>query len=161
MPPHVDEGERHQCDETRQHEQQARDQTAPRTLQQPAHVGRELLCFGSRQQHAIVERVQETGFTDPALLVDEDAVHDRDLAGRATERQQADAHPGARGFGEGGRGDAQAPRRIARRRAARDFETGMSPRRRGRLRRLRRNAPRDARAYANAFRQFHSVAARS
>jgi hypothetical protein len=44
--------------------------------------------------------MQEALFADPAFFLDEDPVHDRDLAGRAAERQQPDARPRARGFDE-------------------------------------------------------------
>ena len=64
-------------------------------MQQPADVGRELLRLGPGQQHAVVERVQEARLADPALLVDEHAVHQRDLTGRAAEAEQADLRPGA------------------------------------------------------------------
>ena len=78
----------------------ASDQAAARSVEQPADVGRELLRFRTGQQHAIAQCVQETLFADPAFFIDQDAVHDGDLPGRAAKRQQADAQPGARGLGE-------------------------------------------------------------
>jgi hypothetical protein len=45
----------------------------------------ELLRLGARQEHAIVERVEETLFPDPLLLVDQDAMHHRNLSRRAAE----------------------------------------------------------------------------
>ena len=62
-------------------------------MHQPADIGRELLRLGAGQQHAVVQRVQEPALGDPALLVDEDAVHHRDLAGRPAEREHGDAQP--------------------------------------------------------------------
>src|SRR5205814_2876148 len=53
----------------------------------------ELLRFRARQQHAVVERVQEPLLTDPALVVDERALHHGDLAGGAAEGLQRDAEP--------------------------------------------------------------------
>ena len=100
LPEHVGDGQRHDREEARQHEQQSRDQAAADPVQQPADVGRELLRFGAGQQHAVTQRVQEPLFADPAFFLDQDAMHDGDLPGGAAERQQADAHPGARGFGE-------------------------------------------------------------
>jgi len=41
-------------------------------MHQPADIGGKLLRLGSRQQHAVIERVQEPVFGDPALLVDQD-----------------------------------------------------------------------------------------
>src|SRR5262249_8368892 len=48
----------------------------------------------ARQQHAIVERMQEPLFRNPALLLDQNAVHDRDLSGGASEAQAGDTKPG-------------------------------------------------------------------
>ena len=100
LPEHVGNGQRHDRDEAWQHEQQASDQAPARPVEQPADVSRELLRFGTGQQHAIAQCVQETLFADPAFFIDENAVHDGDLPGRAAKRQQADAHPGASGLGE-------------------------------------------------------------
>ena len=77
----------------RQHEQDAGDQSADRPVQQPAEIDGELLRLRSRQQHAVVERVQEARLVDPALLVDDDPVHQRDLAGGPAEAEQADLQP--------------------------------------------------------------------
>ncbi len=63
------------------------DQPAAGSVQQPPDVGRELLRFGARQQHAVAQCMQETLFADPALLVDQDAVHDGDLSGGAAKGQ--------------------------------------------------------------------------
>ena len=97
----VDPAERHDGDDARQHEQDARDQAAPGPVQQPADVDGELLRLGARQQHAVVERVQEPRLADPALLLDQDAVHDRDLARRAAEAEGGDPRPDAHRLAEG------------------------------------------------------------
>ena len=81
----VDDAERHDGDDAGQDEQHAGDDAAERAVHEPADVGGELLRLGARQEHAVVQRVQEAVLADPALLLDEDAVHDRDLAGRAAE----------------------------------------------------------------------------
>ena len=83
-----------------QHEQRAGDEPARGPVQQPADVDRELLRLGAGQQHAVVERVQEAALADPALLLDEDAVHHRDLAGRPAEAQRGDARPDPHRLGE-------------------------------------------------------------
>jgi hypothetical protein len=54
-------------------------------VQQPADIGRELLRLRPRQQHAVIERVKKTLLADPAFLVDQDAVHHRDLPGGSAE----------------------------------------------------------------------------
>ena len=97
----VDDAERQDREEARQHEQHPGDHPAARAVQQPAEVDRELLRLRPRQQHAEVERVQEPRLADPALLVDEDAVHHRDLPGRAAEGQRRDPQPDPHRLGEG------------------------------------------------------------
>src|SRR5947209_5892401 len=92
---YVDVAERQYGDETRQHEETASDQAAARLMEKPADIDCKLLRFRPRQQHAVVQCVQKSLLTDPALLVYEDAVHDGDLSGRATERQGGDARPDA------------------------------------------------------------------
>ena len=62
-------------------------------MHQPADIGRKLLRLGARQQHAIVEGMQEPLFRDPALLLDQNAVHDRDLSGGTAEAEACDAQP--------------------------------------------------------------------
>ena len=69
-------------------------------VQQPADIGRELLRLRSRQQHAVVQRMQEPAFGDPVLLLDQDAVHHRDLPGRAAEAEHGDPQPDPEGFAE-------------------------------------------------------------
>ena len=81
----IDPAQDHDGDDAGQDEQPAGHDAAEGAVHQPADVGGELLRLGPRQQHAVVERVQEAALRHPALLLDEDAVHDRDLAGRAAE----------------------------------------------------------------------------
>ncbi len=76
-----------------QDEQGPGHETADGPVQQPADVGGELLRLGPGQQHAVVEGVQESVFADPPLLVDQDAVHDRDLAGGPAEAERRDPNP--------------------------------------------------------------------
>src|SRR3546814_13608353 len=54
-----------------------------------------LLRFRAGQQHAIVERVEEPLLADPALLLDQDAMHHRYLARRSAEAEQRDPDPDA------------------------------------------------------------------
>ena len=97
----VEPAQRHDRDDAGQDEQPAGDEAAARAVQQPADIGGELLRLRAGQQHAVVERVQEAALGDPALLLDQDAVHDRDLAGRPAEAQERDAQPDAERLGEG------------------------------------------------------------
>lgn len=81
----VDVAEPHDGEDAGQDEQSSRHDAAAGPVQQPADVGRKLLGLGPRQQHAVVEGVQETPLGDPVLLLDQDAVHHRDLAGGAAQ----------------------------------------------------------------------------
>ena len=94
------QGQHHQ--RARHDEQDAGNEAAAHTMQQPADIGRELRCLGTGQQHAEIERVQETRLVDPFLFVDGHAVHQRDLSCRAAERQTADLEPDLEGFREAG-----------------------------------------------------------
>ena len=69
-----------------------------RAVHEPADVGGELLRLGAGQEHAVVQGMQEAVLADPALLLDDDAVHDRDLAGGAAEAEQRDAQPDPEGL---------------------------------------------------------------
>ena len=89
----VDPGQRDEDDERRQDEQAAGDEAAPRAVQQPADVGGELLRLGARQHHAVRERVQEAALADPAPLLDQRAMHDRDLAGGSAEADEPQLEP--------------------------------------------------------------------
>ena len=84
----------------RQNEQDAGDQPAGRSVQEPAEVSGELLRFRARQQHAVVESMQKPLLADPTLLVDQHPVHQRDLPGRAPEAEQANFRPDLRRFGK-------------------------------------------------------------
>ena len=79
----------------------AGDEPALRLVQEPADIDGKLLRLGAGEQHAVVERVQEPVLADPALLLDEDAVHDGDLPGRAAEGERGDARPHPHGVAEG------------------------------------------------------------
>lgn len=97
----VDPRQRHEHDERRQHEQRARDDPAGGPVHQPADVRRELLRFGSRQHHAVVQRVQEALLLDPAAALDQIVMHDRDLPRRPTKADKAEPQPIQEGGAEG------------------------------------------------------------
>ncbi len=82
----------------RQHEEKAGGKPAERAVQPPADIGGELHGLGPRQQHAEIQRMQEAVLGDPAPLLDEHAVHQRDLAGRSAEGQHADLRPDGEGL---------------------------------------------------------------
>ena len=90
---HIEDREAQDCEEAGQHEQRPRNHAAQDAVHPPADVGGELLCLGARQQHAVVEGVEETALVDPAMLIHQFAMHQRDLPGRPPERQDADAGP--------------------------------------------------------------------
>ena len=62
-------------------------------MHEPADIDGELLRLRSWQKMAVVQRVQEARFGNPSPLLDDDAVHDRDLSGRPAEAEQGDAQP--------------------------------------------------------------------
>ena len=62
-------------------------------MHKPADIGGKLLRLGAGQEHAVVERVQKPILRNPPLLLDQDAVHDRYLAGGAAEAEECDTRP--------------------------------------------------------------------
>jgi hypothetical protein len=84
----VDPAQSHDADDTGKDEEPAGDDRAGPAVHQPAHVYLKLMRLRSREQHAIAEQVQETRLADPLFFIDDDAVHDRDLSGRAAEAQR-------------------------------------------------------------------------
>ena len=93
-PDHVNPAERHQRDHAGHHEQSARDQSRRACGASASRYRSRAAAPRARVTDAIVQRVQEPRLRDPALLLDQDAVHDRDLAGRAAKAQER--HPRAR-----------------------------------------------------------------
>jgi hypothetical protein len=96
----IEPAQRHDRDHARQHEQRAGDQSALGPVQEPADVDHQLLRLRPGQEHAVVERMQKAALADPALLLDQDAVHDRDLPGRPAEAQRGDPGPDAERLAE-------------------------------------------------------------
>jgi hypothetical protein len=84
-----------QQQQRRQHEQSAGDDAAPASMHQPADVGGQLLRFRPRQQHAIIQRIQETPFGYPAPLFHQLLMHNGDLPGRPAETDEAESQPDA------------------------------------------------------------------
>ena len=89
----IDIAQRHDGDDAGNDKKPAGNDAAEGAVHQPADIGRELLRLRTRQQHAVVERVQEALLRYPALLFDQDAVHDRDLSRGTAEAQRRDAQP--------------------------------------------------------------------
>jgi hypothetical protein len=67
-------------------------------MHQPTDIGGELLSLRPRQKHAVVERVEETLLRNGTLLLHEDAMHHRNLAGWSTETERGHAQPDLEGF---------------------------------------------------------------
>ena len=89
----VDPRQRDEDEQRGQHEQRAGHDAAGRPVHQPADVGGKLLCFGAWQHHAGVQCMQEAALRNPVSPFDEFLVHDRDLAGRAAEADEAEFQP--------------------------------------------------------------------
>jgi hypothetical protein len=100
-PGHIDRCQGEEGDHAGEDEQDAGDQAAAEAVEEPADVDGQLLGFGAGQEHAVVEGVQEPLGADPAALLDQLALHDRDLAGWAAEGLQRDGEPGPHGLAEG------------------------------------------------------------
>ena len=96
----IDVAQPHDGDDAGQDEQPAGHDAAGGPVQQPADIGRKLLRLRARQQHAVVQRMQKPALGNPVLFLDQDAVHHRDLPGRAAEAQQGDPQPDPEGFTE-------------------------------------------------------------
>ncbi len=80
-----------------QDKQHTGDDTTPHPVQQPSEIDGELLRLRTRKQHAEIQRMQETPFADPFQLLNQQAVHYRDLPGRPTKTEQADFQPDKKG----------------------------------------------------------------
>src|SRR3954468_4786646 len=72
----------------------------PAVLHEPTNIDGKLLRLWTRQKVAIVQRVQEPAFRDPAPFLDDDPVHDGDLSGRPAETEQRHAQPDLEGLSE-------------------------------------------------------------
>ena len=90
----VDPRQHQQRHHAGQDEEDAGDQRAADAVEQPPDVRRQLLGLGAGEQRAVGQREEEPLLADPPLLLDERALHDRDLAGRAAEGLQRDREPG-------------------------------------------------------------------
>ncbi len=100
-PQRVHQTERHDGEESGSTNSHARHEPAARAVHEPADVRGELLRLRAGQQHAEVQGVQEALFADPALFLDEDPVHHRNLARGPAEAEKGDAAPRPRGLPEG------------------------------------------------------------
>jgi hypothetical protein len=97
---HVGVGDRQpaqeqQHEDRRDDEERAGHDPTGDAVHAPGDVDRQLGCLRPRQQHREIQCPQEHRLADPALLVDELAVHDRDLAGRSAEIDEAELEPEA------------------------------------------------------------------
>lgn len=95
----VGQRQRQHYQRTGKYEQEPRNQPAPDAVKPPANVGRQLHRLRAGQEHAEVEAAQKSPIVDPALLIDQNAMHEGDLSGRSAERQQTDLRPRSRRFG--------------------------------------------------------------
>src|ERR1700676_5515337 len=96
----IDIAQAHDGDHAGENEQAAGHDAARGPVQQPADIGRKLLRLRTREQHAVVQRMQKTAFGDPVLFLDQDAVHYGDLPGRTAEAQHGNPQPDPKGLPE-------------------------------------------------------------
>jgi len=123
----VEDGEGQDGEEAREHEENAGRETSEGPVEQPSDVGRELLCLGTGQQHAIVEGMEETALAHPPLLLDQDAVHDRDLAGRPSEALEGDQRPDPQSLPHGDRGGGRLTNPLHETSVQRTLKASVSP----------------------------------
>src|SRR5262245_48711989 len=97
----IDVGEREQDEDRRDDKEGSGDNAAQGPMQQPAYINGELLSLRAGQQHAVVERMQKSLFTQPAPPLDQLTVHDRDLTGRAAEGDEPQLYPEPKRLREG------------------------------------------------------------
>ena len=62
-------------------------------MHHPSDIGRELLRLGTRQYHAVIQRMQKTVFGYPPAPLDQLLMHDADLARRTTEADETQLEP--------------------------------------------------------------------
>jgi len=62
-------------------------------MHEPADIGGQLLSLRAWQEHAVVQRMQETALRDPAPPLHQLLVHDRDLSGWAAETDETELEP--------------------------------------------------------------------
>jgi hypothetical protein len=99
----VDEREPEQDEYRGQDEAESRDDAARRAVEAPADPGRELHGLWAGDQHADVQRLHELALLQPALPLDDLAMHDRDLSRGAAEGNESEPGPEAERLGAGGR----------------------------------------------------------
>ncbi|MBK6451599.1 MAG: hypothetical protein IPF84_03190 [Proteobacteria bacterium] len=97
---HVDIREREQQQHGRQNEAEARGDATADAVQFPAEEDRQLQRFGTRQQHAEVERPREFAVVEPAATLDDFTVENGNLAGGTAKGNETKLRPEAGSFGE-------------------------------------------------------------
>ena len=100
-PGHIDRRQGQQGDHAGEEEQHAPATRPPRMPLRVSRCRRPAVGLRAGQEHAVVEGMQEPLGADPAALLDQLTLHDRDLAGWAAEGLQRDGEPGPDGLAEG------------------------------------------------------------
>src|SRR5215469_2051768 len=95
--------QRHHADHGRQDDEATCEHAAQRAVHDPADIGREQLRVGAGQRQAIVQSIEKPVSGDPALFLNEDAVHGGELDGGTSEAQQGNARPDAERLAQGRR----------------------------------------------------------
>jgi hypothetical protein len=70
-------------------------------MQQPADVDRELLCFRTGKNHAIIEGVQKAAFPYPPFFFNQISVHDRNLGHGTSKAVKGHFDPDPESFSKG------------------------------------------------------------
>jgi hypothetical protein len=96
----VQDGKPKNGNEAGQDEEDAGDHAAERPVEQPADVDGELLRLGAREEHAVVEGVEEALLADPALLLHQRPVHDGDLPRRPAKGEERHLRPDPDGLAQ-------------------------------------------------------------
>ena len=89
----VNHGQREHNKRTGQDKQKTHRHSAFKPVHAPTDVSCELHGFRPGQQHAKTQSAQVVLLTQPPLLIDDDAVHERDLRRRTAKAEYSDAFP--------------------------------------------------------------------
>src|SRR5262249_52769746 len=95
----VREGEQNK--DRRNDKERAGNDPSPSAVHEPANVDSELGRLWTREQHTIVERMQETVFRYPATLLNQVTMHKRNLPRWSAEVNEAQLKPIEKRLGEG------------------------------------------------------------
>ena len=97
----INPGQQPDDQSTGNNKQQPGNQAPAQTMGQPADIGSKLHGFRPRQQHAEIQRVQKPVIGNPFAVLNDLAMHQRNLASRSAKGQQSDLRPDGKHLGKG------------------------------------------------------------